>query len=51
MRQERITSYQDLEARIKYLDHSIAIFHNDLVKLHQFLAEIDGDKSSDNPEA
>ena len=58
MRQERITSYQDLEARVKFLEQSIALFckwqmehKKSFETLHQFLSEVDGDKTSNNPKA
>lgn len=54
MRQERIISYQDLEARIEYLEHMICelnkyITHNRgaIDELDQFLAQNNTDASSD----
>jgi len=58
MRQERITSYQDLEARVKFLEQSIAMFcqwqmehRKSFQTLHEFLSEVDGDETCDNPKA
>mgnify|MGYP003628543486 CR=1 FL=1 len=58
MRQNKIISYADLEARVTYLENLLVKWHEFLGdkietidRLHQFLSEVDGDKSSDNPEA
>ena len=58
MRQERITSYQDLEARVKFLEQSIALFcewkmehKKSFETLHEFLSKVDGNETSNDPEA
>jgi len=58
MRQERIISYQDLETRIKYLEHLVSQMSNFIVvnqgsieKLNQFLTQDDTNAPSDEPEA
>jgi len=58
LRQERITSYQDLEARVKFLEQSIAMFcewqmehRKSFQTLHEFLSKEDGDKTGNDPEA
>ena len=58
MRQERIISYQDLEARIEYLEHMICELNKYISdnrgaidELNQFLAQNNTYAPSDQPEA
>jgi len=58
MRQERIISYQELEARIKYLEEQISLYcefmhenRGSIEKLNQFLTQDDTHAPSDEPEA
>jgi len=58
MRQERIISYQDLEARIEYLEHMICELNKYISdnrgaidELNQFLAQNNTHAPSDQPEA
>lgn len=58
MRQERIISYQELEARIKYLEEQISLYcefmyenRGSIDRLHQFLTQNDTHTPSNEPEA